>query len=788
MDYSGGTLMILFNLFLRLNLRSPTTSVTDTELEQLSSQMLTQADLTFAHKKITAAYREAPLLRHAYDAFLTHCRDALGKQSKTAMLPIIIDYLTGINASLEDTRAHTHIILTLFNLHLHEQASALSVMPLGRCFIDSPKAFAAFIQWLMQHKVSPDEVLQAHLLQDYLRYHLYSLNSPENPIKLLYTLLSQNSDTKALAEKATKARCPEEGLASYALDGTIHAPGVDTLDNPSLKKPDTEITLKETNLKALHRVFGVPFLVGALRWYSDDKHNNIPAPTLLTLFNGLHVTHQDFTFLLQHLREHEHLKKTLATLLLNTTLDELIDARISGIPSLILYSDYLADKISGEDLTTYMHDIKQASTSHLDLIADLSAFLKTFEKRNKAHALLAFDHLFEVILEHPEVLDDKNLLRQFRKFKPAKERLVTHSAWLENSFNTFVHTHTNMPMEAFDYISIEDMWREMHPKFDAIQTIENIPNTFPSDKYKLQCRLLNAFLPRLGQFFILDDFIQQLGIDPTFDAHEIMPYERLLIEMLVSADDTSLRLDVINRLDTNIPKTRPWYNLHIDNSSLYMHAAHHGNLGFIMWLKSHNVKQSESYETLTREAVDLKHWPLVQYFHQTSNLNHLVVDDLLKLAVEQNAYEAILPLWQGKKCAPRLPMVQICFDTAVKENRINCVQALLACPMPPCDTSITKGYKTAIRTQQTAIINMILSAAETQHLPCLNKAISKEASRRKLPKLVGVKSCDNFIHPCCATRNQEALAQHGLFKKKPDMSRSYNSLVLPPLLSRQTSL
>ena len=781
--------MILFNLFLRLHLRTPTTSVTDTELEQLSRQMLTQADLTFAHKKITAAYREAPLLRNDYDAFLTHCRDALGKQSRTAMLPLMIDYLTGINASLDDTRAHTHIILTLFNLHLHEQASTLSVIPLGRCFIDSPKAFAAFLQWLMQHDVSPEEVLQAHLLQDYLRYHLYSLNTPENPIKLLYALLSHHSDTQTLAEKATKTRCPEEGLASYALDGVIHNPAIETLDNPSLKTPDTEITLKESNLKALHRVFGVPFLVGALRWYSDDKHNSISAPTLSALFNDVHVTHQDFTLLLQHLREHELLKKTLATLLLHTTMDELMEARISGMPSLILYSDYLADKISGKDFTTYIHDIKQANTSHLDLIADLSAFLKIFEKRNKPHALLAFNHLFEVILEHPEVLDDNNLLRQLRKFEPAKDRLVTHSAWLENSFHTFVHTHTNTSMKAFDYISIEDLWREMHPKFGAIQTIEReITNTFPRDKYKLQCSLLKAFLPHLGQSFILDDFIQQLGIDPAFDAHEVMPYERLLIEMLVSVDDASLRLDLINRLDTNIPKARPWYNLHIDNSSLYMHAAHHGNLDFIIWLKSHNVEQPESYEKLTREAVDLKHWPLVQYFHQTSNLNHLVVDDLLRLTVEQNASEAMLPLWQGKKCAPRLRMVEKCFDTAVKEGRVDCVKVLLACPMPPCDTSITKGYKTAIRTHQTTIINMIHTAAETQNLPCLNKAISKEIGRRKSLKLVGVKSCDNFSHPCHTTKNQEALAQHGLFKKKPDMSRSCNNLVLPPLLSQQTSL
>ena len=134
--------------------------------------------------------------------------------------------------------------------------------------------------------------------------------------------------------------------------------------------------------------------------------------------------------------------------------------------------------------------------------------------RSKSHALLAFDHLFEMILEHPEVLDDEHLLRQLRQFKPAKERLTTHSAWLEQNFNRFVYTHTSTSFEAFDYIAIEDMWHEMHPKFGAIQTIEHIPNTFPKDKYQLQCRLLNNFLPQLNRYFVLDDFIQQLGIEP----------------------------------------------------------------------------------------------------------------------------------------------------------------------------------------------------------------------------------------------------------------------------------
>jgi|GEM_PF-2299606 len=787
--------MLLFNLFLRLHAQAPMTLLTKAELEQLSSQMLTPEDLAFAYKKITAAYREAPARREAYDAFLAHCHDTLGTQSSTATLPLMINYLAELTASPDETDTHIQTILTLFNLHLYEQTNALGILALGRCYIDQPKAFTAFIQWLIQHHVSPDEILQAHLLQDYFRYHLYSLSTPGNPIETLYALLNHHGDTKALVKKAMQTRCPEEGLASYALDGSIHDPAIKKLNNPSLNIPAIEITQTESNLKALHRVFGVPFLMGVLQWFYDNnsKHNNIPPSILNALFNGVHMTHQDFGLLLQHLREHEYLKKTLAGLILNTTMDELIEARISGIPSLILYSDYLTQKICREDnFSTYIHDIKQASTSDLDLIADLSALLSRFETRNQSHALLAFTHLFQMILDHPEVLDDEHLLRQLRHFEPTKSHLMTHSAWLEQSFQTCVHTHTSTSVEAFDYIAIEDMWREIHTKLDTIQVIEPIPNTFPQDKYQLQCCLLKALLPRLDQNYALDDFIEQLGIEPNVHEDEVTPYERLLIEMLVSVDDANLRSDIINRLDTHIPQARPWYNIKINDNSLYMHAAHHGNLPLVMWLRAQHVKQPESSEHMTHEAACLGHWPLVTYLHQTSTIHQPLVDKLLKFAVEQNAYEAILPLWDGKK-TPRLSMVEKSFHLAVEEGRTDCVKALLLCPLPPCDAVITQGYRKARKTHQTNIIQILTEAASSGHHPCLNKAIKQEKNVKKLPRLKGIKSCDPCINPGSPShteKNHEALRHHGLFKVKKmiDTSRSCNNLVLPPVPSRQTSM
>ena len=787
--------MSLFERFILLYPKAPETPRSDHALEQLSNLMLTQADLTLADKKRTAAYREAPTLRPTYDAFLTLCQNTLGKQAQTPLLPLIIDYLGEVDASLEQARFHTKLIRELFTFNLHTQNNTLSIASLGRTYVDNPKAFAAFLHYLIQQNLTPETILQTHLMQDYLRYHLRGLNTPNNPVALLYSLLNQHSETQALAQHAKKTCCPEPELASYALDGTT-CTQEETLNNPPHTRPITKITPTDYNLKALHRVFGVPFLVGALRWCFDNGHDSTHTPILQTLFNGTHVTHADFVLLLQHLRDHDHLKQTLASLLHDATIDELMNARIRGITSLLNYSTHLAHRINGKELHAYIRDLKQTSLSHLDLIADLSIILKEFKNRNKSHALIAFQHLLEAILEHPEVLDDEKLLRLLRKFHATKARLSEYSLWLEQTFDRMLATHTNTSWEAFDYIPVEDIWREVHLKLRTIQTIENISDTLPSDKYKLQCRLLNVFLAQRDKVFMLDDFIQKLGIEPNIHDQDITPYERLLIEILVSVDNNALRADIMSRLNTALPETRVWQDARLDDSSLHMHAARHGNLGFIMWLELHNIKHPESYEALTTTAADLKHWSLVQYLHQTHALNRLVVGKLLHAAVSQNASHAIPLLWQDKPCVPRREVVEQSFGLAVKEGHANCIRALLLCPTPPCDTTITKGYKKALHTHQTAIIRLILEAAETRELPCLHKAIHHEARHKKreqfgspkLPKVSHIQSYDSFISATHSPTRRAALQQHGFFQQDPEASRLNTSLVLPPLLLRQTSV
>ncbi|MDF1826736.1 MAG: hypothetical protein P1U39_00430 [Legionellaceae bacterium] len=786
--------MLLFDLFVQLHPQATTQSPTHETLKHLSSQMLTQEDLGFAYKKITAAYRQAPGHREAYDAFLAHAHEALGSQEKTAILPVIINYLAEIKtSSREEQQAHIQKIITLLNMHLHEQTHALGLLPLGRCFIDQPVAFAALLQWLMQHHVSSDEILHAHLLQDYFKYHLHSLGTPNNPIEQLYTLLNHDEITRALATKASETRCPEAGLASYALNGTVHhAPAIKKLHNPAQNLPELAFTPTEQHAKALHRVFGVPFLFSALQKAYKDKYNTMPTPVLIALFNGSHLTHQDFSVLLQHLREHTYLKKILVKYLLNTTMDDLIEAHISGVPGLILYSDYLTQKISRTDnFSTYIKDIKQASTSDFNLIGDFSALLYKFEKRNPSHAMLAFKHLFEIILEHPEVLDDDNLLRQLRKFKPAKARLLEHSAWLEHSFHACVQTHTNTSIDVFDYITVEDMWRAIQVKLRAIQTIELIPNTLPSDKYQLQCHLLKAFLPQLNNPFVLDDFIQHLSIEPSFHPQDVTPYERLLIEILVSIDNASLRSDIIHRLDSHISEARPWYNIQLNQHSLYMHAAQHGNLPMVLWLKSRHVKQLESCEEITSEAAHLGHWALVDYYHQRTKFHQPFVNGLLELAIEQNAAEAISILWNGQKL-PRLKIIEACFKRAIEADHVDCVQALLACPMPPCDAVITKGYKLARKNHQTRIMDTLIEVAATAHHPCLSKAIQHTKNSKKTSRIKPSQSCELLNAPSYPAKKNDALRQHGLFsvKKTIDASRSCDNLTLPPIptLSRQTSV
>ena len=102
-----------------------------------------------------------------------------------------------------------------------------------------------------------------------------------------------------------------------------------------------------------------------------------------------------------------------------------------------------------------------------------------------------------------------------------------------------------------DYITIEDIWRNLSVKIRHLKELIDVTTSFPMDKYKLYVHIATAFIKKPGCVFNLEQFAFALGISAEFSNDSITPYERLIAELLSKIDDEQLRSHSIRLLDAN---------------------------------------------------------------------------------------------------------------------------------------------------------------------------------------------------------------------------------------------
>lgn len=709
--------MLLYDTFVALHLHRPHALLPQEIITQLLSTEITPLDLAEAKKHRTAAYRcirhehskaNITHLQEAYGVFITTCEAALEHQQSSDLRSILISFFKQTH--------HINQWLQLLNFNPAPEA-LLSFSPLARHFVDNPDAFASLLGWFILQGATPKALLETHIIQDYLRYHLLS--------SALYQTLSSQPETMELADALTTTRFPEAGLLFRALDGSVQTS--QPLDTPPQHIPSCSTPLTAIEFDALQEIFGVHFLAFALEYFSDyqvflkqtlnfDAHPRIYLPELL-----------------HHVQASEMLKQTLAACLSNETFDALIDARIGDVLMLLPYAAYLREKISETDLNTYLQAIQKNAHSSLDLVGNLSQLLRVFKHQEESSALLVFDALIHAIIQDPSLLDDDSLLTQLQKFRSGSVFLEKKMNHFTHTFNAFVQLHASVA--EFDYIPIEDEWRDTHIKINTLQQIISIPVDFPKDKHALHSLLAKTLFQT--QAFELDVFIHTLGITPNCHPTEVLAYERLLLNILVALDDTALRLDIIARLDSQISPLKNWRTKQYDNKSLAKLAAEAGNIGLIQWLESKHIRRKESISELIMLSAKNNHWPLVTYFHAHYPLNQTIIDTLLNIAMKQNAAFTIPLFWEGKLHTPRSCAIEKNFIEAIRQEKFLFAEALLCCKTPPSNTSLTKGFKLALKTQQFEIAQRI---AEHHAQACLKSAINQ-----MLPDLIRSNEID-LIH------------------------------------------
>jgi hypothetical protein len=678
--------MFLYEIFLEMDVQHVSSPLQDT--------LLTRTELELALKKAVTCYRllKNPEKVAAYRRWLQHCEQAMQGRQEIPFLPLLIDFLVAEDSPLSHTVA-CEILTQIFYLNTQQQSNGLAMAQVGQAFIDRPRAFAAFLRCLCRYNIHPQQILSTYLLHDYFRYYLDTLGTKNNAIEQLYFLLRVFPETKLLAEAAQTIQSDERGFKTYALDGCVS-------HNNLLDVKKTTLPLRFTpeihNLKGLHVILGSDFLAAALMQWHHQKSDPIWTDFITMLFNRSDVVREQLPILLSKLHENAAMQQSLAEILDAATLNHLITQKNGDILCLIPFCPQIITILQHQDLTNYLKNIKQRS-SGLSLIIGLLALFESVMHADEAMAKLVFNTLIDAVLEEPYVLEDETILRKIRRFSMANNCIMQKVSALEAALDSIINSQMQSPIEALDYITVEDVWRKVTMQIRDLQEIVTFNSTCPTDKYGLYARLALAFHMQQRATFNLNTISNALHVTPIFSLTEVTPYERLIIELLAVIDDEAFRSDCIALLDEQVV-TRSWRTCLYGDQPFFQRAINAANLGLIQWLDHEQIKPTITYDALAIEAARRNNWAIVFYFHSHYPLKTITTNVLLHMAVMQGVADAISLLWSGNNGkSPTAKQIAQTFMLAVRKMDTESVRNMILHLKTPLDSVMTQGFKLAIK-------------------------------------------------------------------------------------------
>lgn len=693
--------MLLYDIFLEIDARHLSSSYQDT--------LLTRTELELALKKAISCYRvlQNPEKTKAYRHFLEFFEQRMRTYEKKPVLPLLLEALLDEHCPLKAEMV-CEAITQLFYLNTQHQDDALGFALMGEVFVDQPIAFAAFLRCLCLHGLSEQQILSTHLLHHFFRYHLGMLEQEDHPITTFFQLLMTFPETIALARAAQTVTSQERGFTSYALNGRISS---ETLTTVEKKIFSLKFTSNEQNLTALHALFGSNFLLATLSQWQTERSHPIWIDCMSTLFNRSDIISQQLPAVLSRLHENLTLQQALAEILEKDTLHQLVLQRNADVLCLISFRPEIVEMIQQQDLAIFLKNIRQNSSSTLSLIIGLLSLSEAVKHAHIEITTLVFQHLLSGVLEEPYILEDEPILRKIRQLSLSNNCICEHIKQYEAQLEMFITIQAQGELAAFDYITIEDLWRHGSNKIQTLQEITNTPSAYPTDKWALYLRLAHALFQYHAEEFNLTTIATLLNVTMDFDESNVTEYERLVIELLAAIDDESFRNTCTKLLDERV-QTRDWRKYHYGDLDFYQRAIQASNIGYIEWLQKNHISPTTSYDVLSILAAQHHQWPIVCHLYTQHHLKLTTVNLLLHTAVNQGAANAILLLWKKEGMRPSAKQIEQTFLLAVRKNEIDSINNMIYCLKMPPDKVIAKAFKLAISLEHYQVAKIIVENFE----------------------------------------------------------------------------
>lgn len=580
-----------------------------------------------------------------------------------------------MNEALQPVKTY----LASFAEELAEQKNALGISELFRAELDDVEKFTALILWLLQQGGTPESIIKTHLLHDFLRYHLFTLDREDSSIRQLYVLLAQFPEAKKLINQAKTVSCDERGFERYSLDGTLHKEGV--LRSEQALIVPFDFTPTEENFAALLKLFGQPFLLAAVKTHtaSDNQdwlgalkrslnHEGMLAKQLPALINLIAIGAPT-------------LLKALAKLIDESTIEQLILLHSGAVLHLLPYKPALFEKIKAVNVEKYIQQLNVSDSSGPDVVAQLLVMLAVLLKYNHPSTGLVFDAIIEKLFDNSHLADDMELLRQLKKYPGWTIHLTRRSTQLQQQFEeSLANCTVEMPLSIENYQLMEDTWFEVSRKLQTLSYLHSQVKLDLHDKYTLYIRIAQACFKKQGSAFDIDNFIGLLSVEPpTQPSKDVSEYERVLLEILTAIDDDSIRNTIISKLETAPIQRRNWRERDYGGESVFLKAARQGNLVLLTDIAAIKPQNKTTMNKALLLAAEGGHWHVVNDFcAQTPRVfTRRAVYTVLIKAAEQGELETVQFFCNDEiSPLPNRKVIEKALEAAVTNNHINVVSHL----------------------------------------------------------------------------------------------------------------
>ncbi len=544
-----------------------------------------------------------------------------------------LDKCKPINVAVELAIATDQTVAYLAQLTplLSGEENAVTLAPLFFPLIDDTEKFAAAVLWLSQ-RVPAKRILQTNLLQKFMDYHAAFLNSDDSPIRQLYQLLNQFSDTKELVEAAGHVACEGLGLGfnAYAITGDRPAP--ELLEPLEIMPPALFLRPSVENFDTLYRLFGFDLLKLAIEGYAEYQ-------SVLwrgILFDFLNRDKGQLSEFINHIAAQVPTKlEVLASLITDESVANLITQHNGAVLHLLPYKPALLNQLSSCNIISYLEEVRSGDTPVFHLLSQFMTLFEVFCGVNKSAAALVYEVILDLALERLDLVEDMALKKLLKKFS-AKDRIVTAKCeQLEAKFDEFIDAQVaQAPLNIDSYHVLEDCWHNISQQLHALNSLTSITHHCPRNKYAFQVYIAKAYLFKYPDYFNLDDFFQALEIPQEFSEGSINQYEQLLIEILTAIDNEALRAEIIQRLETYKATGLRWMDRDYGGENVFFRAVRQNNVGIVEWLDANLCLSPAALKSAAFIAAETAQWKVVQYLCESCPLSQTTYKSILVFAAE----------------------------------------------------------------------------------------------------------------------------------------------------------